>query len=199
MSEPDGISRTVIPEHLMLSRLAQSEQLREFFIQMWIQNSALARQGGSKVQNLLSPLAIANAEKSGSDPNAPRGFALVSAIFLLVVLAALALFMLSLSGTQHFTSAWAVQGARAHYAALSGIEWGAWQAVNNGGTSCNGSPAVDPGGPAGFMVTVTCMSSPHQEGGGARTVWVIDATAESGSFGGPGFVHRRQRIVVLTP
>lgn len=45
----------------MFSRLAQAEQMREFFIQMWIQNSVLAKQGGLKVQNLLSPLAIANA------------------------------------------------------------------------------------------------------------------------------------------
>lgn len=58
MSESEVCSRAVIPEHLMLSRLAQSEQMREFFIQMWIQNPALARQGGSKVQNLLSPLAV---------------------------------------------------------------------------------------------------------------------------------------------
>ena len=60
MSEHDGISRAVIPEHLMLSRLAQSEQMREFFIQMWIQNPALAKQGGVKVQGLLSPLATTN-------------------------------------------------------------------------------------------------------------------------------------------
>lgn len=71
MSEPDSLSRTVIPQHLMLSRLAQSEQMREFFIQMWIQNSALARQGGIKVQNLLSPLAVANAAIS---PNFPTGY-----------------------------------------------------------------------------------------------------------------------------
>ncbi len=71
MSEPDGLSRAAIPEHLMLSRLAQSEQMREFFIQMWLQNPALARQGGSKVQNLLSPLAVANAVIS---PNSPTGF-----------------------------------------------------------------------------------------------------------------------------
>jgi len=61
MSEPDGLARATIPEHLMLSRLAQSEQMREFFIQMWLQNPALAKQGGIKVQNLLSPLAVANA------------------------------------------------------------------------------------------------------------------------------------------
>ena len=56
MSDANIRIREVIPEHLMLSRLAQSEQMREFFIQMWIQNPALAKQGGIKVQNLLSPL-----------------------------------------------------------------------------------------------------------------------------------------------
>ncbi len=71
MSEPDSLSRAVIPEHLMLSRLAQSEQMREFFIQMWLQNPVLAKQSGIKVQNLLSPLAPANAVIS---PNSPTGF-----------------------------------------------------------------------------------------------------------------------------
>ena len=72
MSEYDGLSREVIPEYLILSRLAQSEQMREFFIRMWIQNPALARQGGIKVQNLLYPLVVANAEEMGSDPGFPR-------------------------------------------------------------------------------------------------------------------------------
>jgi hypothetical protein len=60
---PDSNHQTyaVVPEHLMLSRLAQSEQMREFFIQMWIQNPTLAKQGGAKVQSLLSPLAESNA------------------------------------------------------------------------------------------------------------------------------------------
>ena len=49
--------RKIIPEELMLKRIAQSEQMREFFIQMWLQNPALAKQGGEKVQRLLSPLA----------------------------------------------------------------------------------------------------------------------------------------------
>jgi hypothetical protein len=45
-----------IPEHLMLSRLAQSEQMREFFIEMWLQNPAMARQAGARVQAMLLPL-----------------------------------------------------------------------------------------------------------------------------------------------
>ena len=72
MSEADGHARAVIPEHLMLSRLAQSEQMREFFIQMWIQNPAMAKQGGTKVQNLLSPLAAADAAIA---PGSPTGLA----------------------------------------------------------------------------------------------------------------------------
>ncbi len=42
-----------ISQDLMLARLAQSEQMREFFIEMWRQNPLLALQGGEKVRNLL--------------------------------------------------------------------------------------------------------------------------------------------------
>ena len=56
MAEVNTPCPKVISEDLMLSRLAQSEQMREFFIQMWIQNPALAKQGGLKVKNLLLPL-----------------------------------------------------------------------------------------------------------------------------------------------
>lgn len=59
MSEAKPHVRTSISETLMLARLAQSEQLREFFIQMWLQNPAMARQAGSRVQEMLRPLAAA--------------------------------------------------------------------------------------------------------------------------------------------
>ena len=127
-----------------------------------------------------------------------QGVALIAAIFVLVVLAALALFMLNLSGTQHFTSMWAVQGARAHYAAQSGLEWAAWQAITNG--SCNPTVTVDAGGPTPFNVAVTCNSSTFIELGTTRTVWAITATATSGgAIGDPGFVQRTQRATVVTP
>ncbi|OGA35736.1 MAG: hypothetical protein A3F75_02045 [Betaproteobacteria bacterium RIFCSPLOWO2_12_FULL_64_23] len=63
MSESDGRTHLVIPQELMLSRLAQSEQMREFFIQMWLQNPVLARQGGARVQGLLAPLAQVHARR----------------------------------------------------------------------------------------------------------------------------------------
>ncbi|MDD5058403.1 MAG: hypothetical protein PHQ60_11080 [Sideroxydans sp.] len=56
-----------IPEPILLARLEQSEQMREFFIQMWLQNPELAKQGGIKVRNLLTRLADAN---TGAETNA---------------------------------------------------------------------------------------------------------------------------------
>lgn len=48
--------RQTISEETMLNRLAQSEQVREFFIQMWSQNPVLAKQAGAKVRNLMTQL-----------------------------------------------------------------------------------------------------------------------------------------------
>ena len=62
---PELDVRPLIPEALMLSRLAQSEQMREFFIQMWLQNPALARQGGTRVISLLTPV-VTKHEEAGS-------------------------------------------------------------------------------------------------------------------------------------
>lgn len=59
MSEPGPAARSEIPAELILSRLAQSEQMREFFIQMWLQNPALAIQAGARVLSLVSVLETA--------------------------------------------------------------------------------------------------------------------------------------------
>lgn len=56
MYETQARMRQSIPEHLMLARLAQSEQMREFFVRMWIENPELAGRLGGKVKDLLSPL-----------------------------------------------------------------------------------------------------------------------------------------------
>ena len=59
------------------------------------------------------------------------GIGLVTAIFLLVVLAGLAVAMVGISGAQHSASALDVQGARAYQAARAGIEWGLFQSLRN--------------------------------------------------------------------
>ena len=56
MSDSKPAQRQFIPEEILLARLTQLDEMREFFIQMWIQNPQLAKQGGAKVRELLMPL-----------------------------------------------------------------------------------------------------------------------------------------------
>lgn len=61
-----------------------------------------------------------------------RGFAVVSAMFILVVLAALGAFILNISTNQQIGSALDLQGVRAYQAARSGLEWGMYQVESTG-------------------------------------------------------------------
>lgn len=125
-----------------------------------------------------------------SRPRAQRGFALVTAIFLLVVLAALGAAMLTFSSAQHMGSAMDVQGARAYQAARAGIEWGAYQALRN--SSCAGSTTVALAGElAGFTLVIGC----NQTTSGSLIVYQITSTA---SIGSAGQVNRAERQLQAT-
>jgi MSHA biogenesis protein MshP len=105
---------------------------------------------------------------------AERGFSLVSAIFLLVVLAALAAAIVNVSTTQHTASALDVLGAQAYQAARAGAEWGLYRYRSAPAAYCNNAAASDtqtfalPAGAtlASFSVTVSCTFTPY---GGAAT------------------------------
>src|SRR5437899_3676273 len=64
------------------------------------------------------------------------GVGLVTAIFLLVVLAGLGGAMVALSAAQQSSSALDVEGARAYQAARAGIEWGLYQNLRTAGRQC---------------------------------------------------------------
>lgn len=121
-----------------------------------------------------------------------RGFALASAIFLLVVLAALGAAMLTFSSTQHAGSAMDVQGTRAYHAARAGIEWGAYRALRN--SSCAGSTTVALGGQlAGFTLVVECSQSTS----GSLTAYAITSTASTGTTGQINRVERQLQARIV--
>jgi len=130
------------------------------------------------------------------------GFSLVSALFLLVVLGALGAYMVSISGTQHFTTLHALQGAKAYHAARSGTEWGIATAL--GIAACPATPATLSSGLSGgdldgFAVTVTLDScTSHQEAGENYNVYEITAFAQTNTpgFGQPGYAARRITVTV---
>lgn len=108
-------------------------------------------------------------------PRHQSGFAIVSAIFILVVLAALGAFMVSVSTSQQIGSALDVQGARAYQAARAGLEWGLYQRMR-ASTCTSSSSFVPPAtGLADFTVTVQCTSA--ADGSGGPTVYTLMSTA----------------------
>lgn len=120
-----------------------------------------------------------------------RGFALVSAIFLLVVLSALGAFMVTLSSVQNTTSTQDLQGARAYQAARAGIEWSAYQILQN--ASCATSTALDLPGVtlSGWLVQLQCTPRTYQEGPRAITIYQVTSTASSGVAGSTTYVERQ--------
>lgn len=83
MAETKPEQRQTIPEHIMLARLERSEQMREFYIQMWKQNPQLAKQGGEKVRRLMTPLehSMPPQGKIGKQ----RGISLIELIMFIVI------------------------------------------------------------------------------------------------------------------
>ena len=127
---------------------------------------------------------------------AQRGFGIITAIFLLVVLSFLGIAMVSFSTSQHQSSAMDVMGSRAYQAARAGIEWAAYKVVNEP------QPALAPPGSninlgslggtlAPFSVTVNWSAASHVEG--ASTIWIYDVSAVAqtgGSSGDPSYIER---------
>lgn len=125
-----------------------------------------------------------------------KGFALVPALFLVVVLGALALVAVRVgSGQQHAVTMGLMQ-ARAMAAARAGIEWGAYQAIRN--SSCAASTTLNLSEAAlkNHTVIVACSSTSFASGVSAAGVttnsnsYSINASATYGVYGKPDYVRR---------
>jgi MSHA biogenesis protein MshP len=128
-----------------------------------------------------------------------RGFSLVSAIFLLVVLAGLGAAMATFSTSQNRNLAMDVLGARAYQAAQAGVEWAAFNIASSPGVALPAQALGALGGDLGdFAVTVayTAASSPASTDEGTDVVggyvWSYDITASAvyGTTGTAGYVER---------
>jgi MSHA biogenesis protein MshP len=105
------------------------------------------------------------------------GFALVAAIFLIVILAALAVFITVMSTHQQAGHVADIQGLRAYQAARAGLEWGVFRFKRDPG--CAAAAAnFNPGGAlAAFTVSVACQETASDEAGTAVNVGRIVAVA----------------------
>jgi MSHA biogenesis protein MshP len=125
------------------------------------------------------------------------GFALVAAMFVIIIIALVIAAMMRMAGNQHGTNSLAIQQARAYQAARSGLEWGISSALAG---SCLPSKTLDMTGSnlSEFEgVLVTCSVNPYSENGGAVNIYQLTATAQNGLPGSrPDYAFRRLTAVV---
>lgn len=149
-----------------------------------------------------------------------RGFALMLAVFMIVTLAAIGVYLVTISTGQAVAVTQDEQAARAYQAARAGVEWGAFQLLRNPGSAfasgCPAAPAnnsstlttlgqgLGPGeGLSGFYATVTCQRVSDPEADGAVTVRVYRVLATGCNnnpcplaTGGSAYVERQLQLTV---
>ena len=137
------------------------------------------------------------------------GFALILALFLLVSLAAIGAYLLTISTGQVAAVGQDVMAANAYQAARAGIDWGAYQILRNPGgafaSGCKGGSANQTltlsGGLSGFYAQVSCQSPGSEiEGGATVQGYQVTVTAcnqsPCGGAVGPTYVERQLQLTL---
>lgn len=131
-----------------------------------------------------------------------QGFGIIAALFILVVLATLAGYLVNISGSMHSASSMTQLSTRAYYAARSGLEWGIYQAISTNpvgkASSCVGSSAFPvPSGGISFTTTVSCTASAAPtEAGTGYSIFTIRSTSTLGNPTGFDYVARTVSVSV---
>ncbi len=141
-------------------------------------------------------------EPPDRDPSLPGllrrtgGFSILIALFVLLVLGALAVFIVTLSGVEHRTPLLQLQATRAYWAAESGLQWGMHAVLKNG--TCPAATTITAPGLAGFSARVSCTSTAHTEQGKTFSVYALTSVASNGTFGSRvDFVQRKLEATVV--
>lgn len=126
-----------------------------------------------------------------SDPR-QRGFSLIAAVFLIVVLAALGTFAVQVAMSQYQSGNVELLEAQAQAAANSGIGYAADLALSPAGTCRANSllPTQRRGPLAGFVIKLTCIRTSHQISGTPYYAYALTSNASYGTYGQPNYVAR---------
>lgn len=137
-----------------------------------------------------------------------KGFSLVSAIFLIVVVAALGTFMVTIGTTQQQTATFSVMGTRALSAADSGLQWAIRRAIRDAGAglNCTAPPAaagqvnftLNNGVLAGFNTQISCSVQSFTEGADTYNVYTLVSSASLGAVGSGDYFRRAIRATVTS-
>lgn len=137
---------------------------------------------------------VTRSKAAGRLPGTQGGFTLIAALFLLVVVASLGGYMVRLATVQHSSSSLSAQHVRALYAAVSGLEWVAYELRSSPG-GCPSVPTTF--NVEGFTVSLAaCSQTTVSEAGGSYNLYDVTVDASRGVFGDQDFVSRSLRATV---
>jgi MSHA biogenesis protein MshP len=123
-----------------------------------------------------------------------RGFALIAALFLLVVVAALGTFSVRVYMSQQSNADLELAGARADAALQAGIQYAAARLLSGNGCNSLTNPLTLP---QNFTVTFLGCGTVPVANTPPVTVFSIQVTATHGQYGTPDFVSRQRIVRIL--
>ena len=135
------------------------------------------------------------------------GYSLITAIFLIVVVASLGVFMVTISSVQQQTSVLSLLSSRALFAADSGMQWAMRRIIQDAaaGLNCPAAPAsgqvnftLSGGALSGYSVTVTCSVQNFTENPDNYDVYNLTSRASRGVFGSSDYHSRTLRASITT-
>lgn len=135
------------------------------------------------------------------------GFSLITAIFLIVVVASLGVFMVTISSVQQQTSTLSILSSRVLFAADSGMQWAMRRATRDAaaGLNCPAAPAtgqvnfaINNGAISGYTVTITCSVQSFTENPDTFDVYNLTSRASRGTLGSPDYHSRTIRANITT-
>ncbi len=128
-----------------------------------------------------------------------KGITLVGAIFVLVIVSLLGIYLVKITGAQRQTVLMNLQSARAYQAANTGIEWGLARILTS--NSCVKSTTLD-SKINGFTVSVSCVvlqTGGYNEAGETINVYRITSSSVFGSYTDTNFTTRQIQAIVHGP
>jgi MSHA biogenesis protein MshP len=121
-----------------------------------------------------------------------RGFTLVQAIFILVVLGMLGVYMVSLSTVQQGTTTQAYLQAKVYQASRSGLEWGMKQVLDNSACFAASAMTIDQ-----CPVALSCqVVDTYTEGVTSYQVYELTAVATFATLSSPDYVSRTLKVTI---
>ena len=143
-----------------------------------------------------------------SRPSRSAGFMLMMAIFMIVTMAAIAIYLLTISTAQVHATTQDEQGTKAYQAARAGIEWGAYRLLHDNSCPVGAQNIVFTAALVNFRAEVTCtLVGTETDGTANLNMYLLAVTAcnngnsactprNLGTPAGPQYVERQLQLSV---